>query len=74
VLPEQLQGPGWAVAWSRMCVDGRRCALRAGLAGRLLDPRDRQREGFRSGGHGWFVTAASRGRRNRNAGRPLTGP
>jgi hypothetical protein len=53
VLPEQLQGPGWAVARTRGGVQWRRCALRAGLAVRLLDPRARQREGFRSGGHGW---------------------
>jgi len=48
--------------------------LRAGLAVRLLDPRARQREGFRSGRCGWRAIAASRGGRNRMASEPLTGP
>jgi hypothetical protein len=38
---------------------------------RLLDPRARQREGIRSGGHGWRSTATSRGRRKRT--RAMTG-
>ncbi len=66
MLPDQLQGPGGP---SSRCAHPPRAdaaPLCAGLGVRVLDPRGRQREGCRSGGHGLRATAASRGRRIRN--------
>ena len=45
MLSDQLQGPGWAVAWPRHRASRGRCALCEGLAVRLLDPRVRRRTG-----------------------------
>lgn len=45
-------GPRWAAACPHWRAAGRRCALCAGLAVRLLDPLVRLRKRFRSGGHG----------------------